>query len=313
MTSVKCPQCDLTNWSTAITCKRCGDFLQPAAENIFSPQNPPPQVSPQDFSDLNEPEIGQPDLTSETPEPAPPINHQPPQIYREERTNYQHSGQSYSRSYQSSPNLKSGMAIASMVLGILGFLTSILLIGIIFAPIGLFLGVKAVAKAGRQPRVYGGKGFAVAGIVISAVTLLFAPIVLALAVPNFLAARRAANEAAAITTLKTITQAESSYMASALGKCGDLQTLIATKMLDVSLANNEKHNYRFLVVNLPAGGCEIFATPLSGSGSSRSFFYSTQDGVIRGGAKKGAPADKNDFPISSDAPAKPGQSPKFNL
>lgn len=191
-----------------------------------------------------------------------------------------------------------------MVLGILGIVTSILLVGVLLAPVGLILGIAALVKINRQPTVYGGRGFAVAGIVTSSVIVLIIPLIAAIAVPNYLAARRAADEGGAVATLRTLSSAESVYMNSTAGKCGDIKTLIATKLIDVSLAESEKGEYRFLVVNLPFGGCEILATPVSASSGMRSFYYSTEDGIIRGGVKKGAPADKNDFPLNGET-AKP--------
>jgi type II secretory pathway pseudopilin PulG len=178
-----------------------------------------------------------------------------------------------------------------MVLGLVGCLLT--------APIGLILGIIAVVKANRYPREYGGKGFAIAGIALNSLGLLFVPIILAIAIPNLLAARRAANEASAIRTVRTLAQAEQSYMTSMSGKCGDIQSLIAGKLIDVSLANNEKNGYRFMVVNFPAGGCEIHATPLTTSHGTRSFYYSTLDETIRAADKKGLAADANDLPLDS--------------
>lgn len=57
-----------------------------------------------------------------------------------------------------------GLAVASLVLGIIGFLSSLFIIGALFALPGLVLGVGALIK--RQP-----KGLAVAGIVLSLLAL----------------------------------------------------------------------------------------------------------------------------------------------
>jgi hypothetical protein len=165
----------------------------------------------------------------------------------------------------------------------------------------LILGIVAMVKANRRPNEYGGKGLAIAGIVLNGLGLLFLPVVVAIAVPNLLAARRMANEAAAISTVRTISAAEQKYMTSAFGKCGDIQTLIAGKLInDLTLAKNEKNGYRFAVVDLRAGGCEIHATPLTASHGTRSFFYSTEDNLLRAADKKGAAADKKDLPLGSD-------------
>jgi hypothetical protein len=282
MSTIRCTQCNLTNFATAVACKRCGYFFQPPAEG--SPINPAAQSSfefggqqQQAFNEFQ---------TSVQPAGYTP----PPQFPPPPRQNYYRQQQQY-QSYQINKQ-KSGLAIASLVLGLIGcFVTS---------PIGLILGIVAMVKANRRPNEYGGKGLAIAGIVLNGLGLLFLPVIVAIAVPNLMAARRAANEGSAIATIRTLSDAEQKHMASMFGKCGDIQTLIATKLFnDLSLAKNEKNGYRFMVVNLPAGGCEIHATPLSTSHGTRSFFYSTEDNVIRAADKKGLAADKQDLPLGN--------------
>jgi Tfp pilus assembly protein PilE len=217
----------------------------------------------------------------------PPQNFSPPQNFYQQPQFYNH---------QTPPKQKIGMALTSMIMGLIGcFFT---------APVGLVLGIAAVKKANRAPREYGGKGFAVAGIVLNTLALLFLPLVLAVAIPNFLAAVRAANEASAIATIRTIAAAEEKYMPSMAGRCGDIQALIAGRLLDVALASNEKNGYRFMVVSLPEGGCEIYAAPITTSYGTRSFFYSTEDGIIRAGIKNGLQASASDPPIE-DSMSKP--------
>lgn len=303
MSSVKCPNCNLINFATALMCRRCGYLFHAQAEGATMP-NPAPAAhtsfgnggggieggedqSAQQQSFYTEPQ------TVHTP-PAG-FGQTPHQSYGSANYRQNHQQHQYYRQpYQSfqTPKLKSGLAITSMILGLVGCL--------ITAPIGLILGIVAVMKANRKPHEYGGKGFAIAGIVLNCIGLLFIPIVAAIAIPNLLAARRAANEASAISTVRTLSAAEKTYMASMYGKCGDIQALVATKLIDLSLSKGEKHGYRFMVVNLPTGGCEIHATPLTTSQGNRSFFYSTVDGVIRAAKKNGSPADAADAPLNTD-------------
>lgn len=304
MSSIKCPQCNLTNFATALTCKRCGLFFQasPFAADGVAMQNPAAAAAAQNSygNSGGEQQNGAPvsgfqptgDFASA---PHPSFEPQPFQTLPQQ--NYQYRQQQQKQQspphYQNfhSTKQKSGLAIASMVLGLLGcFLT---------APVGLILGIVAVVKANRYPREYGGKGFAVAGIALNGLGLLALPIVLAIAIPNLLAARRAANEASAIAVVRNLAAAEESYMSSMSGKCGDVQSLIATRLIDVSLAGNEKNGYRFLIVNFPAGGCEIHATPVTASHGTRSFYYSTDDGEIRAADKKGLTASADDPPLAS--------------
>lgn len=200
------------------------------------------------------------------------------------------------RGYPQAP-LKSGLAIASMVLGILGLVTSLFLVGLLLAPIGLILGLVGLSRANKNPQVYGGKGFAIVGIVLSSLVVLIIPIVAAIAIPNLMAAKRAANEGSAISSLRTLAAAEQTLMATSY-KCGDLQKLGSSQLIDPTLAAGEKNGYNFkVIVSSAANVCEIQAIPADSSTGSRSFYISTQDGVIRAANKKGLPADKNDLPI----------------
>jgi type II secretory pathway pseudopilin PulG len=189
------------------------------------------------------------------------------------------------------------MAITSLVLGIVGcFLT---------APVGLILGIVSLVKANRRPNEYGGKGFAIAGIALNAVGLLILPIIAAIAIPNLMAARRSANEASAIATIRTISSAEQVYTATVGKRCGDLKTLAAANLVDPTIAAGERSGYRFMVVALPTAGgdCAIHATPLSPSHGTRSFYFSSEDGEIRAAAKNGAHASEIDAPIGGyDSP-----------
>ena len=302
MSTIRCPQCNLTNFATAVACKRCGYFFQTPAEGTAANAAPAqtsfggePQPQHQPFNEFQN-GVQPASYTQQSQFPPPPRQN----YYQPQYQNYQTSKQ------------KSGLAIASMVIGIIGVVL-MCLGGFIIAPIGLILGIVALVKSNRRPSEYGGKGFAIAGIAICGLLTITLPVILAIAVPNLLAARRAANEGSAIYTIRTISDAEQKYMASMSGKCGDIQSLIAGKLLDVSLAKNEKNGYRFMVVNLPGTGCEIHATPVSTSQGRRSFFYSTQDNIIRAADKKGLTADKNDSPLAgmSDEPEESlwGQSP----
>lgn len=206
---------------------------------------------------------------------------------------YANDSQSYQRYYAPQPaNQKIGMAVASMVLSLIGCAT---------APIGLILGIVAYKRAKRYPMEYGGKGFAVAGIVISSVMMFFfVPIVAAISIPNLLAARRAANEGSAVASLRTLAAAESSYAAQK-GRyaCAELAELGTANQIDSVLARGEKSGYKFAISNLPNGGCELYATPISKSTGTRSFYVSTQEGVIRGANKIGSKAGPGDPPLGN--------------
>ena len=109
---------------------------------------------------------------------------------------------------------RKGLAIASLVLGILSVPT----LGLLFvgACAGIGLGIAALMKAKQSPQEYGGKGMAIVGLVMSALSLLAIPfigIIAAIAIPSLLRARVSANEAMAIGDIRTVISAEAAYAA----------------------------------------------------------------------------------------------------
>ena len=79
-------------------------------------------------------------------------------------------------------------------------------------------------------------------------------IIAAIAIPNMLASRRAANEASAISTIRTLSSAEESYRATdGAGNFGTLSELASLKIIDSSLAaattvSRAKNGYVFGIV-----------------------------------------------------------------
>lgn len=238
MNSIRCSNCNLTNWANAYACKRCGFNLGSQASNSAEGSQ------------------WQPDRYS--------------------------------------AEVKSGLAIASMVIGIIAIPTSLFFIGILLAPIALVLGIVAVTKASRKPMVYGGKGFAIAGIATSSMAMLFiVPIIAAIAIPNLLAARRAANESSAIASLRQIHAAQRALRSSPVSnRCADLPVLGSANLLDSVITSGRKNGYRF-EVSTDGYECDIHAIPVSASEGSRSFMMS-QDGITYAARKNGLKADQSD-------------------
>lgn len=171
-----------------------------------------------------------------------------------------------------------GLLIA--FLGGFGVIVSGLLV-LVLLPSGLVTGIISINRASKSPQEFGGKGFAIAGIVLSSFALMTIPIVAAIAIPNLLAARRAANEGAAISTLRKIRDLQSDYMAENQGKCGDMSRLDWVKdPKNPSL--NTKSGYHFVLTHSPGEGCEIHARPLVTEGvtqtGTRSFSMSSFEG-----------------------------------
>ena len=304
MSTIRCPECKMVNWATALNCKRCARLFQ-TAETIVAAQTtvaaqatvsvqPQPvaetfvQPSP-DYSQNYNQSAFQPEISWGNQQNKQNYNQQYNQPYNQ---NY---GQNYYQPQLPAANQKIGLAVTAMIFGILAIATTIFLIGVLLAPIGLILGIVALVKANKKPQQYGGKGFAIAGIATSGLVALFIPIIVAIAIPNLMAAKRAANEGSTISAIRTLADAETTYRTTfGKGTCADLQTLQKNNLIDASVAKGEKNGYRFMIINYPLGGCEITATPNSTSDGDRSFYYSTDDELIRAARKNGKPADKSD-------------------
>jgi Tfp pilus assembly protein PilE len=86
------------------------------------------------------------------------------------------------------PPRTNGLAIASLVLSILGFLTTFIGIGIIFALIGLILGLEAMKQIKARPAQQRGYGLALAGAIIggNCTIIIFLGILAAIAIPSFI-------------------------------------------------------------------------------------------------------------------------------
>jgi type IV pilus assembly protein PilA len=73
-------------------------------------------------------------------------------------------------------------------------------------------------------------------------------IIAAIAIPNLLASKRAANEGSAQATMRTLTGAEATYQVTAGGgNFGDLAALQGQGLVDSVLGNRVKSGYDFLV------------------------------------------------------------------
>lgn len=103
------------------------------------------------------------------------------------------------------PQGTNGLAIASLVLGILGLCTCITSI------VGLILGIVALNQIKRDSRL-GGKGLATAGIAVSAVCLFLSiPITASLLFPVFAKARVKARQATCTSQIRQISTAVQMY------------------------------------------------------------------------------------------------------
>lgn len=115
-------------------------------------------------------------------------------------------------------------------------------------------------------------------------------IIMAIAVPNLLASRRAANEGSAVSSLRTIHSCQMTYQATTgVGEYGDLPTLALATLTDVVLGSGRKSGYNFAVTPTAPGTVPALyfstAVPITTTGVSRSGtrrFGISEDGVIHG-------------------------------
>src|SRR5215468_10502848 len=155
MNRSKCTECGFVGWAYAEACKKCGAAFSPSVVEAGAPA---PNFS-----------VAYPTAAAPAPNPAVPYP----------------SFNAYSPA-----QLKTGLATASLIIGILNFL----FLGMFVIPIvvGIVISVVALNKIKRSPNEYGGKSLAIGGLVtniVSVVILVPIMLVAAIAIPNFLAAR----------------------------------------------------------------------------------------------------------------------------
>ncbi len=191
-------------------------------------------------------------------------------------------------SYPTEPPRTSGKAIASLILGIFFFALPTAIAAIVFGHISLS---DIKKSAGRLQ----GRGLAITGLVLGYAGIAFIPIILiiaAIAIPNLLKARMAANEASTIASVHAINQAELRYqvtygvfacqiqeLGGASGSCS--ASAEHACLLDDTLASGRKNGYIFELQNCSAGKYTLAAYPQTFNNTGIRSFCSDETAVVR--------------------------------
>jgi type IV pilus assembly protein PilA len=193
------------------------------------------------------------------------------------------------------PAETSGKAIVSLICGLLFYVLPFSIVAIIFGHLSL----SDIRKsAGRLT----GEGIAIAGLVLGYVGIAAIPVILiiaAIAIPNLLRARMAANEASAVASVRTVVTAESAYAESHhdVGYTCSLPDLAEAQFIAGDLASGTQHGYKFELsgCSANAGGWanvkyHVVAYPVKANNTGVRAFCSDESGVVKTDAE-GSPQD----------------------
>jgi type IV pilus assembly protein PilA len=181
------------------------------------------------------------------------------------------------------PAQTSGKATASLVCGLLFFIPLAFVAAIVFGHLALS---EIRKSAGRLK----GEGLAIAGLVLGYAWIVSIPVILiiaAIAIPNLLRARMAANESSAVAGIRQINVAEVTYSSenSNAGFTCSLSDL--SRYLDGQLASGQKNGYIFRL-----SGCTpaetgaivkypVVAYPITQNSTGTRVFCSDESSVIK--------------------------------
>jgi len=183
------------------------------------------------------------------------------------------------------PPATSGMAIGSLISGIFSFFFPAALAAIV-------LGHIARSNIRKSAGRITGNGIALAGLILGYMGLAFIPVILivaAIAIPNLLRARIAANESSAVGSIRVITSAEARYAASHrdAGYTCSLSDLNGED-IDDRLVDGQKDGYSFYLracsdgaSGMPITKYQVLASPLTRNQTGTRVFCSDETAIVK--------------------------------
>jgi type IV pilus assembly protein PilA len=167
----------------------------------------------------------------------------------------------------------SGKAIGSLVCGILFFFLPAAIAAVVLGHLSLS---EIRQSAGRLA----GRGMAIAGLVLGYLGLSFIPILIiaAIAIPNLLRAKMAANEASAVGSLRTINTGCATYATE--------HKSFPSALISEVFASGQKSGYLFTYEPGPSQdgaiiSYEVHADPATPGATGQRYFFTDQTGIIR--------------------------------
>ena len=121
------------------------------------------------------------------------------------------------------------------------------------------------------------KGFSLIELLIVVAIIL---IIAAIAIPNLLRSRIAANEASAASSVRTVVSMETQYKINTTGY-GTLAQLNTAQLIDSALAAGYKTGYNFASANVAQDTFQITAVPASALNSGVRAFCADQNSIVK--------------------------------